>query len=507
MMGSETLQITNFIFGIVILFLVLLIAGMWIRDRTQYEDAVRRNYPVIGRFRGLFITLGEFFRQYFFAMDREELPFNRAQREWVYRAAADKGSTIAFGSTKPLDIPGTPIFINAAFPKLEEETRNQFPLEFGPYCEKPYLSPSFFNISGMSYGALSGPAVRALSLGAAKAGIWLNTGEGGLAPHHMEGKADIVLQIGTAKYGVRTPEGDFDEAKLKKLANNDQIKMIEIKLSQGAKPGKGGILPAAKISSEIAKIRGIKFGEASISPNRHPEVTSPGTLLDMISYLRERTGKPIGIKSVFSDTCFIDAFCEEILARGAIHAPDFITVDGGDGGTGASPMPLMDHVGLPLYEALIIIVDSLLKHDLKDRIRVVGSGKLATPANAAFALALGADRVVSARGFMFALGCIQALKCNKNTCPTGITTHDKRLQRGLDPSDKSEKVANYARQVISQVETIAHSCGVEEASDLGRQHVRIVLPVGTTERADHLYPYPKGAPKRFQGTQTWKSWK
>ena len=487
------LDVFGYFLGFGSLALLLIVALLWVRDATQYQDAVRRNYPVIGRFRGLFITLGEFFRQYFFAMDREELPFNRAQREWVERASQGKGSTIAFGSTKPLDIPGTPIFVNAAFPKLQEETRDQRPMEFGPYSKKPYLSLSFFNISGLSYGALSGPAVRALSLGAAKAGIWLNTGEGGLAPHHMEGAADLVFQIGTAKYGVRKPEGGFDPKKLAALGENDRVKMIEIKLAQGAKPGKGGILPAAKVSPAIAEIRGIEMGKPSISPNRHPEVTSPATLLDMVARVREQTGKPVGIKSVFSDERFIDALCEEILQRGAIHAPDFITVDGGEGGTGASPMPLMDHVGLPLYEALVIVADSLLKHSLKQRIRLIASGKLATPANAAYALALGADRVVSGRGFMFALGCIQALKCNKNTCPTGITTHNKRLQRGLDPSDKAEKVAAYARQLIDQVETISHSCGVEEAADLSRQHVRLVLPDGRTQRADRLFAYPKNA--------------
>lgn len=482
------LSLFGYVAGFAILGLILAVAWMAFIDLRQHEDAVRRNYPVIGRFRGLFITLGEFFRQYFFAMDREELPFNRAQREWVYRAAEGKGNTIAFGSTKPLDIPGTPIFVNAPFPKLDEETRAHRPLEFGPYAKRPYLSPSFFNISGMSYGALSGPAVRALSLGAAKAGIWLNTGEGGLAPHHMEGKADLVFQIGTAKYGVRTPEGAFDSEKLKALGENDQVKMIEIKLAQGAKPGKGGILPAEKVTATIAEIRGIREGEASHSPNRHPEVTDPKSLLKMVNQVRKATGKPVGIKSVFSDERFIDALCEEILDQGAVKAPDFITVDGGEGGTGASPMPLMDHVGLPLYEALVIVADSLSKHGLKERVRLVASGKLATPANAAFALCLGADRVVSGRGFMFALGCIQALKCNKNTCPTGITTHDKRLQRGLDPTDKAEKVAAYARQVIDEVEIIAHSCGVEEAAELERHHVRVVCPDGSTQRADRLYP-------------------
>ncbi len=470
--------------------LLLTVGVLWVRDVTQHSDAVRRNYPVIGRFRGLFITLGEFFRQYLFAMDREELPFNRAQREWVYQASKAGGQTIAFGSTKPLDIPGTPIFINAPFPKLAEETRPAAAMEFGPYCAKPYFSPSIFNISGMSYGAMSGPAIRALARGASQAGIWINTGEGAVAPPHRDGAPDVVFQIGTAKFGVRKLEGGFDMDKLKALGADDQIKMFEIKLSQGAKPGKGGILPGAKINEKVARIRGIPVGQDAISPNRHPEIKDSDSLLDMIALVRGATGKPVGFKAVFSDEFFLDNLCQAILRRGAIHAPDFITVDGGEGGTGASPMPLMDHVGLPLYEALVILSDRLIAHGLKDRVRVVASGKLATPANVAYALALGADRAVSGRGFMFALGCIQALKCNQNTCPTGITTNDKRLQRGLNPADKAVKVATYARSLNDQVSMIAHSCGVENAADLARHHVRVVLPTGRTQRADQLFPYP-----------------
>ena len=249
--------------------LAALVLILYIIDRTQRSDAIRRNYPVIGRFRHIFSTLGEFFRQYFFAMDREELPFNRAQRDWVEHAANGEGNTIAFGSTRNLGVPGTAIFNNAPFPPLDDQFASSEPMMIGPRAREPYMAPSFFNISGMSYGALSKPAVRALSLGAAKAGIWLSTGEGGCAPHHLEGGCDVIMQIGTAKYGVRDAEGKLSEEKLRELAALPQIKMFELKLAQGAKPGKGGILPAEKVNAEIAAIRGIPEGTASISPNRH----------------------------------------------------------------------------------------------------------------------------------------------------------------------------------------------------------------------------------------------
>ncbi len=250
----------------------LAVVILFVVDVLQTKDAVRRNFPVLGRFRYLFTTLGEFFRQYFFAMDREELPFNRAERDWVYRAASGESNTVAFGSTRNLTIPGTAIFVNCPFPTLDKDAAETQPMEIGPYCRKPYMARSFFNISGMSYGAISKPAVLALSRGAAKAGCWMNTGEGGLSPYHLEGGAEIVFQIGTAKYGVRTPEGALSEDKLRDIARHETVRMFEVKLSQGAKPGKGGILPGAKVTADIAKIRGIPEGSNSISPNRHPEI-------------------------------------------------------------------------------------------------------------------------------------------------------------------------------------------------------------------------------------------
>jgi len=476
--------------GFVMVLGVALAAALviFVIDKVQTADAVRRNYPVIGRFRALFSNLGEFFRQYFFAMDREEMPFNRAQRDWIYRAAEGRDNTVAFGSTRSLTVPGTTIFMNAAFPPLGAQYAKTEPLLIGPSAREPYLAPSFFNISGMSYGAISRPAVRALSHGAKSAGIWMNTGEGGLSPFHLEGGCDIVFQIGTAKYGVRGPDGALSDEKLKEVAAHPQVRMFEIKLSQGAKPGKGGILPGPKVTEEIAAIRGIPVGKASESPNRHREVDDWGDLLDMIAHVREVTGKPVGFKAAVGRIDpFADLF-DLILRRGPDSAPDFITIDGGEGGTGAAPMPLIDLVGMPVREALPRIVDLRDQRGLHERIRIVASAKLVNPPDVAWAICAGADFITSARGFMFSLGCIQALKCNRNTCPTGITTHDPHLQKGLVPEDKAERVAQFARCIVGEVETIAHSVGVTEPRQMRRRHVRIVQPDGRSVPMNEIYP-------------------
>lgn len=464
------------------------VVAMFFIDRFQTADAVRRNYPVIGRFRKLFTQLGEFFRQYFFAMDREEMPFNRAQRDWIYRAAEGRDNTVAFGSTRNLSLPGTTIFMNAAFPPLGFQYARTEPLVIGPTAREPYAAPSFFNISGMSYGAISRPAVRALSRGAKQAGVWLNTGEGGLSAFHLEGGCDIVFQIGTAKYGVRGRDGSLSDEKLAEVAAHPEVKMFEIKLSQGAKPGKGGILPAAKVTDEIALIRGIPAGVESDSPNRHEEIDDWGDLLDMVARVREVTGKPVGIKIVVGRVDPFAEFFDLILHRGPATAPDFITLDGGEGGTGAAPMPLIDLVGMPIREALPRICDLRDQRGLTSRIRIVASGKLVNPGDVAWAICAGADFVTSARGFMFSLGCIQALKCNRNTCPTGITTHDPRLQKGLVAQDKALKVAQFAANVINEVETIAHSVGVAEPRQMRRRHVRIVQNDGRSVPMNEIYP-------------------
>ncbi len=488
---SLAVQILEYLTYLFVLFVglgVLAVAVLFVIDVTQTKHAVRRNFPVIGRFRYLFEHLGEFFRQYFFALDREELPFNRAERSWVYRAAKGVDGTTAFGSTRDLRPQGTVIFVNCPYPQLDTEVEQPSEIIFGPHCEQPYATRSLLNISGMSYGAISRPAVTALSRGAGKAGIWLNTGEGGLSPYHVEGGADVVFQIGTARYGVRDEQGNLDPDKLARIAAHEQVRMFEVKLSQGAKPGKGGILPAVKVTDEIAQIRGIPPGEDSLSPNRHPDIHNAGSLLDFVDQVRRVTGKPTGIKMVLGAYGWLDDLAAEIWRRGLASAPDFITVDSGDGGTGAAPMPLIDNVGLVVKESLPMVVDKLVEHGLRDRIRVIASGKMIIPAEAAWAYCAGADVVVSARGFMFALGCIQALQCNKNTCPTGITTHDKRLQRGLDPANKAERVARYAQQMHKEISMIAHSCGVPEPRRLRRYHCRVVSSSGRSVPLDELYP-------------------
>jgi glutamate synthase domain-containing protein 2 len=467
---------------------LLVVIGIYIRDVTQTASAVRRNFPVVGRFRYWFEHLGEFFRQYFFAMDREEMPFNRAQRSWAYRAAKGVDNTIAFGSTQNLSSPGTPIFVNCPYPTLDTDAAETEAMIIGPHARKPYRAGSIFNVSGMSFGALSKPAVQALSRGSKLAGNWLNTGEGGLSPWHLEGGCDIIFQIGTAKYGVRDEDGNLSDDKLREIGDIEQVRMIELKLSQGAKPGKGGILPGEKVTAEIASIRGIPEGQDSISPNRHPEIDSASDLLDMIHRVREASGLPVGFKSVIGAYGWLEELFEEIKERGIESAPDFITVDSGDGGTGAAPMPLMDCVGLPIRESLPLVVDLLIKHGLRDRIRVIASGKLVNPSGVAWAMCVGADFVTSARGFMFALGCIQALACNKNTCPTGVTTHDKKLQRGLVPEDKAERVARYSKSMRKEVGIIAHSCGVPEPRRLKRFHCRVVQEDCRSVPLNELYP-------------------
>lgn len=496
MYADHALAVGVLVFVFFLGLAVLVLLCLYVADITQKTQAVRRNYPVIGRLRYFFEYLGEFFRQYFFALDREELPFNRAQRSWVYRAAKNIDSTVAFGSTRPLNEPGDIIYLNGLFPTLTEDALPARPMTFGEgYAAKPYATASLFNISGMSYGAVSRPALRALSMGAAQANIWMNTGEGGLLPTHLESGCDIVFQIGTAKYGVRTPEGLLSDQKLKEVAANPQVRMFEIKLSQGAKPGKGGILPGVKVTEEIARIRGIPAGQDSISPNRHVDIFTIHGLLDKILHIRTVTGKPTGFKVVIGASGWLDEMFVEIHRRGLEYAPDFITIDSADGGTGAAPQSLLDYMGLPIRRSLPLVADKLIEYNLKDRIRIIASGKLINPADVAWALSMGADFVVSARGFMFALGCIQALQCNKNTCPAGITTHNTALQKGLDPTEKSHRVASFARNMAYEVGVIAHSCGVAEPRQMSRKHAQIINAMGLPEPMEKLFPLPAVRPE------------
>lgn len=454
--------------------LVLALAGLYVHNRRQTQHTILRNYPIVGYFRYFAETLGEYMRQYHYLPDWAERPFNRLERAWVYRSAKGVSNLASFGSE---NVPAF-VFRNAAFPVLDEEKR-PFPGKWigvgdGPgACRTPYLARSFFNISGMSYGALSHAAVSALSRGAKAAGIWMATGEGGLAPYHLEGGCDIVMQMGTAKYGVRDAAGNLSEDRLREIAAHEQVRMFEVKLAQGAKPGKGGILPGVKVTPEIAGIRGIPVGQDSISPNRHPDIGSVAELGRFIDRVRRVTGKPVGVKFVVGDPAFLDDWFSDCVANPA-HCPDYVQVDGGEGGTGAAPTPLIDYVGLPITEALRHVVAARERFGLVDRVRIVASAKLITPDKVAWALCMGADFVSSARGFMFSLGCIQAMKCGSGKCPTGVTSSEPRLIAGLDPTDKASRVARYAERVREEVEIIAHSCGAADPTGFRPHHVTAI---------------------------------
>lgn len=478
--------------GIGVIAALALFLGLlfwYLRDITQKRHTVLRNFPVIGHLRFFFERLGEYFRQYFFLNDREEMPFNRATRGWIYRLAKDEGGIIGFGSTYNNQENGAIIFVNDPFPVLEEDKLPTPPLVIGEgWCRQPFTATSLVNVSAMSYGAISRPAVQALSRGAAMAGCWVDTGEGGLSPYHLEGGCDIIFQIGTAKYGVRDGAGALDSEKLRQMAAHEQVRAFEIKLSQGAKPGKGGVLPAGKVTPEIALIRGIPVGQDSLSPNRHPDIADVEQLLDRIEWVRDLTGKPVGIKTAIGGWSFLHDLAEAVQRRGLASAPDFLVIDGGEGGSGAAPQALADHMSLSIMEGLPRVVDALVESGLRQRIRLVAAGKLVTPAKAAWALACGADFVNTARGFMFSLGCIQALRCHTNTCPTGIATHNPRLQRGLVVEDKAERVAHYARNMNREIAMIAHSCGLKHPRELRREHVRMVQPNGLSIALSSLYP-------------------
>ncbi|HXR58018.1 MAG TPA: FMN-binding glutamate synthase family protein [Burkholderiales bacterium] len=487
----DMMGILSYGVGTLIGFALLIgVAFIFISDITQKKHGVLRNYPVIGHLRYFFEQLGEYFRQYFFSGDRDEMPFNRATRGWVYRLAKNEGGVIGFGSTYDLHHSGALIFVNHPFPVLEEERLPTPSLTLGEgYARFPFEGRSIVNISGMSFGAISAPAVRSLSRGAAVAGCWMDTGEGGLSPYHLEGGCDVIMQIGTAKYGVRDAQGGLSNDRLVELAK--VVKAFEIKLSQGAKPGKGGVLPAKKVTAEISQIRGIPEGRDSISPNRHRDISNMNELLEMVARIRDLTGRPVGVKTAIGGWRFMNDLADAVHRRGMEFAPDFLVIDGGEGGSGAAPQALADHMSLSIDEALPRVVDSLIESGLKQRIRIVASGKIITSARAAWALAVGADFVNTARGFMFSLGCIQALRCHQNTCPTGVTTHNKRLQRALVVEEKYLRVANYANGMNREIDMIAHSCGVRHSRELRREHVRIVQANQQSIALNMLYPYPE----------------
>ena len=469
-------------------FLLLLVAVLALRDVSQQNHAITRNFPVIGHFRYFFEELGQPLRQYLFAGDLDERPYNRLTRSWVYASAKGQNNYVGFGSQVDHDERGRMHIVPSLYPTLTRRGAElPMPRLIGASRPQPYQPRRFANISGMSFGSLSPNAVRALSAGARLSGCYMSTGEGSLSPYHVEGGGDILFQIGPAKFGCRTPDGRFDDEKAAAIFALPQVKMIEIKLAQGAKPGQGGVLPKEKITPEIAAIRGVPMGVDCHSPNRFEEFDDAPSLLDFIERIRGLTGKPIGLKMVVGDVGEINDLCAEIRRRG--DGPDFIAVDGKEGGSGAAPLALADYVGLPLVDALTAVDNALRRHGLREDVTVMASGKIATAGEVATHIALGADIVHIGRGFLFSIGCIQALRCHTNTCPTGVATQNRWLQSGLNPADKSVRVMNYSLALERDLQMITHACGLDHPGQLTRDHVLVNIAPGVRKRSAELYPY------------------
>lgn len=458
--------------------------GMW--DVLQTKHSIRRNFPLIGHGRYLLEQIRPEINQYFIESNWDGMPFNRSKRSVVYQRAKGQTDTVPFGTQTDVYSTGYEWINHSLVPKpvLKEGPRV---LIGGKDCRQPY-SASVFNISAMSYGSLSNNAVRALNKGAKLGGFYHNTGEGGLSPYHLENGGDIVWQIGTGYFGCRDADGNFDEENFKKRAHLPQVKMIELKLSQGAKPGHGGILPAAKVTAEIAQIRGVSQGKDVLSPPAHTAFSTPRGLLEFIARLRELSGgKPVGFKLCLGKHREFLAICKAMLQTGIL--PDFITVDGGEGGTGAAPMEFSDSVGTPLNDGLIFIHNALVGIGVRDQIKIICSGKVTTGFAIASKLALGADLCNSARGMMFALGCIQALRCNNNTCPTGVATQDLDLVKGLNVGDKSVRVKNFHHATVHSFLEVIAAAGLSHPSELRPWHIQRRVSAWEVKHYGEIYPY------------------
>ncbi len=449
-------------------------------DSCQRSHAVIRNFPVIGRARYWMEAIRPEIQQYFVESDTSGRPFSRELRSVVYQRAKMATDTRPFGTIRDLYEVGNEWIAHSLTPKHPPEREPRILIGEGR-CDRPYAA-STLNVSAMSFGSLSKNAVLALNGGAKLGGFAHNTGEGGLSPYHLEPGGDLVWQIGTGYFGCRTPEGLFDADKFANKAQFESVKMIEIKLSQGAKPGHGGILPAAKVTAEIAQIRGVPLGQDVISPPYHRAFSTPKGLLDFIVQLRELSGgKPIGFKLCVGQPSEFLSICKAMVETGLV--PDFITVDGAEGGTGAAPMEFSNAIGMPLTDGLLFVHNALVGCDLREKVRVICSAKIVTGFHMIQRMAIGADVCNSARAMMFALGCIQALKCNTNHCPVGVTTQNPDLVRGLDVVGKTRRVYNYHRNTVKSFLEILGAAGLSHPNELRPQHIQ--RRVSPTEVQDY----------------------
>jgi glutamate synthase domain-containing protein 2 len=458
------------------------LAGLAAHDVLQRQHALLRNYPVVGRARRVLETIGPELRQYIIAGNNDERPFTRDQRRWVYASAKRENNYFGFGTDNDIEhTAGYPVIKHRTFGRTVPPSAPERALEVELPCAKvlgaargrreAFRMPSVVNISAMSFGSLSAPAIEALNRGAEMAGCLHNTGEGGLSRHHRHG-AELVLQIGTAYFGCRDDQGRFDLEKLKDVVAGGPVRALEIKLSQGAKPGLGGHLPAEKVSAEIAEARGIPEGVDCISPSRHAEFSDVDGLLDWVELLADETGLPVGIKSAVGDL----EFWEELTALMAEtdRGVDFVTIDGGEGGTGAAPLLFTDSVSLPFQIGFTRVYRAFAERGLQDQVVFNGAGKLGLPDNAVVAFALGCDTVNVGREAMMAIGCIQAQKCHTDHCPTGVATQNAWLSRGLDPTLKSVRLANYVKTLRRDLVKVAEACGVEHPALIDSESVEML---------------------------------
>ncbi len=447
--------------------LCVIVLVIWVNDVVQKRSAIRRNFPVVGNFRYLFEFIRPEIQQYFIANDEEERPFNREIRSVIYRRAKNVRDTIPFGTSKDIWKVGYTWVSHSLSPKAVEDVEARIIIG-GKNCKQPY-SASRLNISGMSFGALSANAIKALNKGAKIGGFAHNTGEGGLSSYHLQG-GDIIFQLGTGYFGCRDEDGNFSEELFVKIANSNEVKMIEIKLSQGAKPSHGGILPAAKLTKEIAEIRGVQLGKDVISPPAHTTFSTPKGLLEFVQKLRELSdGKPIGFKLCVGKITELFAICKAMVETDLL--PDFITVDGAEGGTGAAPLEFSNRIGEPLDSGLFLVHNTLVGLGIREKIRIICSGKIATGFDMVYRIASGADLCNSARAMMMAAGCVQSKQCDANTCPTGVATQNLRLQKGLDVDSKMHRVASYHRNTIHSFLGIVGAMGLTNPSQLTPAHL------------------------------------
>lgn len=467
-----------------------LLSVVGIRDMLQEKHAILRNYPILGHVRYLFELIRPEIRQYLLESDKEEVPFSREARNIVYQRAKNVEDKRPFGTKMSVYESGYQWLTHSVQPKDIKDFDFRVPIG-GPACTQPYQA-SIYNISAMSFGSLSANAILALNKGAKKGGFAHDTGEGGISRYHREGGGDLIYEVGTGYFGCRDANGRFDPEKFRQVAADPQVKMIEIKLSQGAKPGQGGVLPAAKITPEIAEARGIPMGVDCKSPAAHSAFGTPIEMMEFIQHLRDLSGgKPIGFKLCIGHRREFMCMVKAMLKTGI--TPDFIVVDGKEGGTGAAPLEFANHMGMPLVEGLTFAHNALRGAGLRDRIKIGASGKLVTSFDIARTLALGADWANSARGFMFSIGCIQAQACHTNHCPTGVATQDPARQRALVVTDKSERVANFHRNTLKALGDMAGAAGLSHPSDFLPWHLLMRENDRDMVTGEDVYPYmPEG---------------